>query len=493
MINVTKKILKAVVIAGACLAILYMAGIYIWGASYTVLSGDDFSHGKSLDMYQAFILWHILGSLLFMLITFYTWQGTYFAMFIEALLNPVNGYLYPQLKIVMVLNTVLIILSLLFLLYELFQNVSAKNRYLMPVVGAITLFALYGFNVYHEVFFWYSGAASYGFPFSVMIAGIAFNLRHFRLRQKKDATRSKIFGLLACGGTLMISGAGCYFALLILIYSYLKDKTVDKESRKIFRWWLISALVNTLAPGNYFRKMASGSGISVLSSLKNSIMICLRNYRDLVKTDGLVQFFLLFLVIGIIIGLSTDRTEEKEHHLPLLLVAIISPIASWVSAFPAVLGYGAVYGLGSRCNFIINSVFIISVTFAAIVMGYTLARKARILCFVMIPLCLLITLMLSFFLPGITAFNKYSELQKQLVNGEIQGYYNECKEFNDKISAYPEDADVVVSKDEIPVSVPNTHSFYDFSDESIELANPDNWMNSSYATFCKVKSFAVEK
>ena len=86
------------------LTAIYLISIYLWAAAYTILAADDFSHGVSLGLYKAFFPLHLFGSLAFMLKLYISWQGTYLSMFLQALLSPINGYVYPQLRIVMVVN-----------------------------------------------------------------------------------------------------------------------------------------------------------------------------------------------------------------------------------------------------------------------------------------------------------------------------------------------------------------------------------------------------
>lgn len=483
------KVIKFVISAAAIVAIVYMAAVLLWASTYTVLSADDFSHGVDLGMYREFILKHILGSLFFAGLIYFIWQGTFFSMFLQGLLSPINGYMYPQLKIVMILNLLLALATLLFLIYEVFKRSSSRCRFLMPVISALTIFTIFGFVAYYEVFFWYSGSTSYGYPFSVMMAGLAFTLRFYRLGKKSDRILAKVFGFLAGGGTLMIAGAGCCYALLILIYFSVKNHYVDYDGRRIFKWWFIGALVNTLALGNYARKFQQGSsGCGIVATFKNSVLICIRAYKIMVKNGFILQILLVFLILGILMALMADRVVSKRTLKLLCVLSFISPISSWFACFPATLGYGAVWGLGNRCNFIVNTTFIISTIFAAIVFGYTIATYIQKKSLLLVPVAFGLILILNALLPGNISANKFSELQGQLENGEIQQYYNECKEYVEKLDEYPEGTDVRVSVDEIPRAVENTCEFYNFSESS----DPDSWLNVALAKYYGFKSFATK-
>ena len=106
---------------------------------------------------------------------------------------------------------------------------------------------------------------------------------------------------------------------------------------------------------------------------------------------------------------------------------------------------------------------------------------------VVFPVAFVMILMLNILLPGDITDNKFSELQDQLVSGEIQQYYNDCKEYVEKLDEYPEGTDVRVSVDEIPRAIENTREFYEFSDPS----DPDNWLNAALATYYGFNSFAA--
>ena len=483
-----KKIIKIVISGIGIAAIIYMLAILIWASAYTVLSTDDFSHGVELGVYGEFFLKYIFEVLFFTGMIYLIWQGTFFSMFLQGLFSPINGFVYPQLRIVMIVNVILIFASLLFLIYEFFQRVTKKSRFLMPVVGALSLFALFGFVTYYEVLFWYSGSTSYSFPFSVMLFGLAFTLRYYRLGKKSDRILAKVLGLLAGGGTLMVAGAGCYWALLILIFYSVKNHYVDYDGRRIFKWWFIGAVVNTIAPGNYFRKMQSPSSGGLIPAVKSSIKICLHNYKSLIKEDFLLQILLLFVIIGIIIGLISEKKLGKRDMKLLTIIAVISPISSWFAAFPATLGYGAFGDLGNRCNFMLNGCFILSTIFAAIVIGYELAMLFGAKSSSFTPVLFATAVFLSAILPGDITANKFTEIHSQLSAGEIQQYYAVCKDFLEELHEYPEDSDVRVPLDQIPRAIENTREFYDFGDPS----NPDYWMNGSLATYYGFSSFAAE-
>lgn len=483
------QIIKRILMVASIAALVYMIAIYLWASAYSVLSADDFSHGVTFGRFLENLHLRVISSVRFSIMTYFTWQGTFFAMFIQALLSPVNGLEFTQLRVVMILNLLLIIISGIVLIYELFSNLSKEFRFLIPFVSALLYFVLLGTTTYQEVFFWYSGSTSYGFPFSFFLLGLVFLFRYYRLKEKKYAKASKIIGFLACGGTLMIAGAGCYLTLLTVAYHSAKDKKVDKQGRNIFIWWLIGALINTIAPGNFLRKSSYGEGLQVLDAIKNSFRICKHNCKILIVSGCFFEVAVIFLVMGIIIGLAYKKSRADIRSNALLLVAaVLSPAAMWFACFPATLGYNAYDGLNNRCDFVLHSILIGTTLFAAAVVGIELSIILGEMARYVIPV-LLIGAMVSFvILPGSALDNKFTELRKQLVNGEIQEYYSECVAFLDKLDSIPEGTDVKIALDDMPKPVENTINIYYYEDPG----NPKNWMNKALAEYYGFNSFTID-
>ena len=468
------------------LTAIYLISIYLWAAAYTILAADDFSHGVSLGLYKAFFPLHLLGSLAFMLKLYISWQGTYVSMFLQALLSPINGYVYPQLRIVMVVNALLILASIFIVVYELFQLLPVKYRFLIPVVYSLVLLGTYGFGVYHEVFFWYSGATSYGFPFTAMMVALFFALKYNRTHNEKFVKIAKIMGFLAAGGTLMIAGTLCYLGLILFGTYYFWDKALDKNNKKIFQWWLGGALLNTVAPGNYIRKYAEGhSNQGVIKSAIESVKIVLRNIWRMSKQGGLLWILVIFVIIGCIVGI---KTLDKHNRLIILSAAVLAQGAAFVAAFPATLGYSASYALNNRCNFVINSTFVITICFMAMIIGYCIPSLLQNKTIIAYPCLLVILAFIYYICPMGLADNSYFELNAQLAEHEIQDYYNECKEFLASVDAKEDNSEVVISREDLPQQIKNTNQFYYFDDET----NPDSWLNKALSTYYNLKSFSVE-
>lgn len=141
----------------------------IISSGYSVLAADDFGHAYKIG-FESNNLWeYILTSLNFSKEIYMTWQGTYFSMFIQALLSPVNNFGMPQLRIVMLSNSILFFSSLFFLIWTLFRNFNNKRdiKWVLFIYTCL-VYMITAYDDYREIFFWFSGAASYTFPLSLL-------------------------------------------------------------------------------------------------------------------------------------------------------------------------------------------------------------------------------------------------------------------------------------------------------------------------------------
>ena len=68
-----------------CFAAVGMLYIIAGSAEYTVLIGDDFTHGVRVGAFQVPFFQYLAASIQYMKEIYLDWQGTYFAMLIQAL------------------------------------------------------------------------------------------------------------------------------------------------------------------------------------------------------------------------------------------------------------------------------------------------------------------------------------------------------------------------------------------------------------------------
>ena len=161
-----------------CLLIFLMVSVITAGAGYTVLLGDDFTHGVRVGVFHASLPRYFAASLQYMKEIYLDWQGTYFAMFIQAFLSPINNFGMGQLRAVMMGNALFFFGALLLLVWNVlgFALQERKMLHLRLTVFTLVLFGVLNGQIFTEIFFWFSGATAYGIPFSVMLLSVSFFL-----------------------------------------------------------------------------------------------------------------------------------------------------------------------------------------------------------------------------------------------------------------------------------------------------------------------------
>lgn len=232
-----KQYLKGFVIVLNCLAIVFMVFIITASAGYTVLLGDDFTHGVRVGVYHVSLPRYFIASLQYMKEIYLDWQGTYFAMFLQAFLSPINNFGLAQLKIVMIINALFFFSSLFGALWAAFHFIFKDNKMLCVrlTVFSIILFSILDTNVFSEIFFWYSGAVSYSMPFSFMLMAVMFFLLSnydglTKVKSNIFAALAALFFFFASGGSLTVTGTGCYIVLLLTLGAYLVSRRISMRN-----------------------------------------------------------------------------------------------------------------------------------------------------------------------------------------------------------------------------------------------------------------------
>ena len=155
------KILKVLIGVSSMSLLFYTVTIIIHTSFYTVLQADDFSHALSVGVFNVNFYKYFVASLRYAKKMYMTWQGTYFSMFIQALLSPLNNFGLSQLRVVMVLNALLFSVVFFLLIWETSKEILLSDKYFRMFICACVIIPFLGFRTYTEIFFWFSGAASY--------------------------------------------------------------------------------------------------------------------------------------------------------------------------------------------------------------------------------------------------------------------------------------------------------------------------------------------
>ena len=81
-----------------------------------------------------------------------------------------------------------------------------------------------------------------------------------------------ILGILVGGGSLTVSAAGCFFAVVYCVYIAISRKEIHVKSIIVSCVWIISSGVNAIAPGNFRRHgFVDSTGIHPIDALNNAL------------------------------------------------------------------------------------------------------------------------------------------------------------------------------------------------------------------------------
>lgn len=477
----------------ACVIIIAaIVGVIAVGAGYTVLSGDDFTHGVRVGVFHASLPAYFVASLLYVQDLYMDWQGTFFAMFLQAFFSPINNFGLPQLRAVMVGNTLFFFASLLALLWvglSFFQvetdyfsrETEAENRKLVPLrLVMLTVFAVAVVNadVYSEIWFWYSGAVAYSMPFSVLLVGVTLFLL---INKEETGARRKIgyavcagvLFFLASGGSLAVAGAGCYTALILTVAFFLLSRKISAYNLAVFAAGVAGALINAAAPGNFSRHdETAGAGLHFGQAIGNTARMFAEETGRLFRETVFGLLFLLMIAAGLYLA-GRCRIALKEYGV----VTVLGLAAGLVAYFPVTLGYGA-YNLPNRCAFIVDTVLVISLLNLALYAGVCLQR----LCGVSADRRNMAFLLYVFLAAVVVSPLSLEEMPLYRVarfvhNGSYREYYEKCVEIYDYLETCPEE-DVVL---EMPDYIEDFECFYFDTDA-------DGWVNKGIAQYYGKKS-----
>lgn len=485
--NNTQAIKKAITIC-SIIAIVIMAGIMIITSAYTVFAADDYTHADSIGALHVGFFSYIWASLRYMKAMWMTWQGTYFAMFLQALLSPINNFGMPQLRIVMLLNSILLFVTVIVFIHTALRNIGKENAYAKWLVSALVVFAITNYSVYIEIYLWYSGSTSYSFPLSMLMIAMTAFLKMSDSDKKVHFVIALLFGFAAMGGTLCISAMGCFAAMLICIYRSLEKKTWKLKSNIVFVVWVLGALANTLAPGNFRRQgiILDLYGQITYTGIKpiDAVFVTMDTLSQQIITYVTSTNIVFILVVTFVAAYTMNRNENVVDVKKVILSAcgLLTP---FFLLFPYCLANLSTK-MQNRVDFLVVFVVLLSYMQFAFVLGQTVravtADNVRTISALLIVFALFVGLSDRY------GFLNYAErnVVTSLMKGEYQNYYKANKEFVARLDTYEKGSDVIIytEEGEFPVPITYTFNFYLYDDAN-------NGVNKAIAHIYDFNSIAI--
>lgn len=483
-----RKKAAGILISIACVILMAAtSAVFVAGAGYTVFSGDDFTHGVRVGAFHVSLPRYFAASLLYVKDLYMDWQGTWFSMFLQAFLSPINNFGLPQLRAVMVGNALLFLGSLAVLLwvglsYFRTETDAAEGKpafgekSLIPLRFAVlTLLFLTVANadVYEEIYFWFSGAVAYSMPFSLLLIGLTMflliNREDISLRGKKTcAGIAAVLLFLSSGGSLAVAGVGCYMTLALAAVFFLSSGKWSRYNLAVFAAGFAGALINAAAPGNFSRHdETAGAGLHFGQAAVYTVRMFVEETGRLFRETVLGLAFLLMIAAGLYLS-GRCRIAFREYGIATALALL----AGLVADFPVALGYGGAY-VPNRCYFIIDTTMVISLLNLALFLGVCVHRLCGLpsdgrTAAVLLYICLAALIVTPLSVEELPLYR----VARYAHNGTYREYYEKCVALYDYLETCPEE-DVEL---EMPEYIEDFECFYIDADEN-------GWVNQGIAAY----------
>lgn len=450
-----------------------LIGILTLTTSFTVFVGDDYSHALSIGVYNVGFLEYLKAVFSFVKNVYLTWQGTYSAMFFQALLSPLNNGGFTSLRIIMILNCLLLFLSIFLFIFK-GLNFNKDNFFIKSILFFLVTVLLIVYISYEETFYWFSGSTSYSMPLIFTINGITLYLLYRRNKKLIYIILSMLCGIVTGGASLTVVALGCYINLLIVLYDIFKNKKVDSLALINFLIWLICGLINVLAPGNYLRfEYETGtSSFNLIQTLYYAFLMW--GYRGLSLLSK--NILLLSFLIAILLGYKYGNKDNLKLKVIFSLLTILTP---FVVAFPVALSMGDKLQISKRIMFIMD----IGLILAILLIGYTLGtliNKYKPAIYNKLKyLSIIVGILSLIFIKPTNIIN----INRQLINGDYKEYYDTYIELTDYLSILTWNKVGIPSK-MMPKDLDGFYNFY--------LNDWQDWVNKSIAQYYNLITLALE-
>lgn len=471
---------KTIIIAAVIVAmILYCLPIII-SIAYSVHVADDYSCA-------GFINSNGLNPFEYMAYYYMNWQGTYTSLLLMALLTPILHGGMALFRFEMIIWFLLTASAIVFLVRTFTKTFFEMDTFIGHIISFLTIYIVFSYTCYTENYYWFTSSMVYTLVMACMLLAIPLLIKSVKLNNNLIYILAIVLGVIACGGALPIPGFGCYTALVICFVSFLKNKKIKSKYNLTFIVWVIAAVINAAAPGNFVRKeIADSTGIHVFSAIRVTIGMYLNRVNDYCTNTSLVAILLLGLICGIYAGMHRTKKLDKELKLGIVL-ELFAPL---VTLFPVVLGnYSQATNTARvdlRCWFIVDIAMYISLVGIVLLIGILLAENFKSEQLSQFAMTMIGILSVVLILTDDYSFTNSIPYQtyKQLQAGEYQNYYSQFLKIDEKLKNSAGE-DVVLLSSEIPDEINNFYNFY------IDI-EPTDWVNIDISTYYGLNSLRRE-
>ena len=454
--NMKSKLPDTVIKVLGVLSLIFIAtvmAITTYAVSFSVMTADDFWFAQDTGR---FVNWgqYITACYDRMIHEYLHWQGTYFAEFISALFNPVNVGGLESMAPLMIINLFLSLGSTMVLLYVLLAPIQKDQHFVKHIIAACVVFVIMEFNVFPEIFFWYTGATVNSLPLALGCLALSAFIISNRTNKRIWVAISCALAFLAVGGTLAVSGTLCYVILVISLYYFVRDKKIRSSNVIIFAFFFAGSLINAIAPGNFARQtVASSADFGVIDAVVATWQTFRGEVSYLFNAYNFAAVLCVFVACGAL--LSGKSNIDKKAWIISSIAAILTPL---ITIFPVVLGYKVPW-IPNRCMYILYTVIAFTFGDMCLVIGSELVsfvKGHRYFVAALMAVFALIVVLTSEFEPR---SYRTARILKGLYDHTYQDSYNDTKELFDYFSKH-EGEDIIVETAVMPEDVEYYSAFH---------------------------------
>ena len=451
-------------------------------ARYDVPAADDFSF--SCETHAAIVSGGSVTDILSgaaekALKVYYTWQGSFSAIFLMALQPAIWGLPYYAF------TTWIMLLSLLgglfFFFHRILHGVFGVSKSIAGIAAIVASAACTQFLPSpNQSFYWYNGAVYYTFTFAVMLVLFAV-VTGYLLYGSRWRIASSVFLCLIIGGSNYITALFTSIAGILL----LAILTWKKNRRRMalllpYVVLLVTFLLSIRAPGNAVRQGFYTDHPGALEAVLLSFLPAVKNMFE--WADLRYASCMIFLIPILWAG-----AEESRFSFPLPGMVSVVSFCLFSSLFTPHL-----YALGSDgperlLNILYFSFLLLSILNLFWWLGWVVKKKRprsmnweiSIGMFSVFSACAALCLVSSvlFFHGTLTSVAAFSELR----SGEAKNYYSQAEE-RQRILENP---DILDCEFEPFASQPYILFFTDMTE------NPTSYENEDTANFYRKNSIVV--
>ncbi len=289
---------------------------------YNVMAADDYSYG--LEVHDTWMetgsVWHAVKSAAEHTKRFYYgWQGTYTSCFLMSMC-PMH-FVYQSASVVPVIMIGMFSVSTYLLGRQIFTKWYGGDKTLYIYIGCMLLFLYWQvMDAPSDGIYWYNGATHYVLMQSFMFLMITAVSGIIWIDNRKSSVCWCILasadGLFVGGGNLVTGLQAQIILILLLMYTFAKDRKKSVYVLIPVVCFTLGFLVNILAPGNVARSGVSSEGYSAVMA------IVLSFYNALIYIGRWTSLMVVLVWVSAMPAMwRIGQGSQRKFYCPLLVTA----------------------------------------------------------------------------------------------------------------------------------------------------------------------------